>query len=129
MKCFKHRATDAVAICAWCGKALCVGCIASPTAPRTVCSGDCAAALARGEEMLRQLSTINRQLLHRSLQNARASAFYCYLCGALSAAAAVAAWFMLPSPFLICFTAACAIVLVLSGIRYQRAARKQSILS
>jgi len=43
--------------------------------------------------------------------------------GGLSAAAAVVAWFMLPSPFLILFTGACAAVLILSGIWYQRGAR------
>jgi len=53
-----------------------------------------------------------QMILQRSAQSARASAFYCYVSGGLSAAAAVVAWFMLPSPFLILFTGACATVLV-----------------
>jgi len=62
-------------------------------------------------------------ILQRSAQNARASAFYCYVSGGLSAAAAVVAWFMLPSPFLILFTGACAVVLISSGFWYQRGAK------
>jgi len=124
MKCFKHSATDAVAICACCGRALCPDCIQTPIPTRIVCSTECAAALAHSDEALHQLATLNQQILQQSLRSARASAFYCYLGSALSAAGAVVAWFMLPSPFLILFTAGCAIVLVLSGIWYGRAARK-----
>jgi len=89
------------------------------------CSNECAAALARNDEALRQLSTTSQQLLQQSRQSARASAFYCYLCAALSAGAAVVAWFMLPSPFLILFTAGCSIVLIISGLWYSRVARKR----
>lgn len=67
-----------------------------------------------------------QMILQRSAQSARASAFYCYISGGLSAAAAVVAWFMLPSPFLICFTAGCAVVMILSGIWYQRGAKKKT---
>jgi len=66
-------------------------------------------------------------LLEKSAQSARASAFYCYLTSALSAGAAIAAWFMLPSPFLIYFTAACAFVLAAAGFWYQRVARKHGL--
>lgn len=118
MKCFKHNNTDAVAICAHCGRALCHNCIPSSTTTRIFCSDACSAALALNEATM-------QLLLHKSEQSARASAFYCYLCGGLSAGAAVAAWFMLPSPFLIYFTGGCAAVLILSGIWYQRGARKQ----
>lgn len=86
-----------------------------------VCSSNCASALAREGKSI-------QLLLDKSAQSARASAFYCYLTGGLSAAAAVAAWFMLPSPFLIYFTGGCSAVLILSGIWYQRGARKQDIV-
>jgi hypothetical protein len=118
MKCFKHK-TDAIAICFYCGRAVCGDCIASSTMPRIVCSTDCATGLVQDERAL-------RMLLQKSVQGLRASAFYCYLCGGLSAAAAVVAWFMLPSSFLILFTGACAIVLFASGIWYTLAARKQN---
>ena len=118
MKCFKHSA-EAVAVCAYCGRALCGDCIQSPTAPRMVCSDDCATALRRADQAM-------QMILHRSAQSARASAFYCYVSGGLSAAAAVVAWFMLPSPFLILFTGACAVVLIASGIWYGRGAKRQS---
>lgn len=84
-----------------------------------VCSEQCAQALARGERVL-------EILMNQNLRNARASAFYCYLCAGLSAGAAVVAWFMLPSMFLILFTAGCAVVLLLSGIWYSRAAKRQT---
>jgi hypothetical protein len=63
-------------------------------------------------------------ILQRSVQNARASAFYCYLCAALSAGAAIAAYYLLPSPFLIYFTGGCAAVLAIAGVWYGRAVPK-----
>jgi hypothetical protein len=87
-----------------------------------VCSEACAGALADGERAL-------QAILRQGAQSARASAFYCYVSGGLSAAAAVVAWFMLPSPFLILFTAGCGLVLIASGIWHGRAARKQILKS
>jgi len=91
-----------------------------------VCSTACAAALTHNDDAFHQLSTITFQLLEQSVRSARASALYCYLGAGLSASAAVVAWFMLPSPFLILFTSGCAVVLVLSGIWHGRAAKKQT---
>jgi hypothetical protein len=68
-----------------------------------------------------------QRLLLQSQQNARASAFYCYLCGGLSAVGSVVAYFMLPSPFLILFTAGCAVALIFSGFWYGRGARKPTV--
>ena len=120
MKCFKHHSADAVAVCSCCGRGLCPDCVQVPTATRIVCSSDCTTALAQDAKAV-------RLLLDKSVQSAKASAFYCYLTGALSAGAAVAAWFMLPSPFLIYFTAACALVLFAAGFWYGRVARQHSI--
>ena len=114
MKCIKHSPTDAVAVCCYCGRALCPNCVSDPTAPRVVCSVACADALRRGELAL-------ETILQQGARSAQASAFYCYVCAGLSAAAALVAWFMLPSPFLILFTGGCAVVLILSGIWYGRA--------
>jgi hypothetical protein len=85
-----------------------------------VCSDDCGAALARGERGL-------ELILQKSMQSAKASAFYCYLCGGLSAGAAVAAYYMLPSPFLIWFTSGCAVALIASGFWYSRISRKTKL--
>ena len=117
MKCFKHPG-EAVGVCAHCGRAVCNECI-KPSDARLACSQECAAALVEGDMAI-------RQLLHKSSQSARASAFYCYLTGALSAAAAVGAWFLLPSPFLILFTGGCALALIASGIWYSRTAGRQA---
>jgi hypothetical protein len=113
MKCVKHN-TEAAAICAYCGRALCKDCIQLPTAPRMVCSNECLAALTCADQTA-------QIILQRSAQSARASAFYCYVSGGLSAAASIVAWFMLPSPFLILFTGGCALVLIASGIWHSRA--------
>lgn len=119
MKCLKHSA-EAVAVCAYCGRAMCVECVPAPASRRMACSDDCAAALTRTEQGL-------ELILQKSLQSAQASAFYCYLCGGLSAGAAVAAWFMLPSPFLIWFTSGCAAVLIASGVWYSTISRKTKL--
>lgn len=116
MKCFRHQTTDAVAVCVHCGRSLCEDCVVDRNATRLVCSSECQKALTQSEMAL-------RLLLDKSSQSARASAFYCYLTAGLSAAAAVAAWFMLPSPFLIYFTGACSVVLFAAGFWYSRGAR------
>jgi hypothetical protein len=115
MKCCKHIANDAVAVCANCGRGLCPDCVPSPSNGRVACSAHCAAELTANTKAL-------QLLLHKSAQSAQASAFYCYLTGGLSAAAAVAAWFMLPSPFLIWFTAGCALALFAAGFWHGRVA-------
>ena len=118
MKCVSHN-SEAVAICAYCGRALCRDCVHSHEAARMVCSKRCADALTEGEKAM-------QMMLQHGRQNAKASAFYCYLCAGLSAAAAIAAWFMLPSPFLILFTGGCALVLTASGAWYSRIACQHS---
>jgi len=120
MKCFKHASTDAVAVCSWCGRALCRDCIPPAPASRILCSTECLDAASRQENAL-------QTLLYSTARSAKASAFYCYLCAALSAGAALVAWFMLPSPFLILFTSACAVVLFVSGLWYGRAAKRRTL--
>jgi hypothetical protein len=118
MKCAAHQA-EAVAVCAYCGRAMCSACSPSPATPRMVCSENCATSLARADQAM-------ELILQKSLQNTRASAFYSYLCGGLSAAAAVGAWFYMPVPFLIWFTAGCSLVFIASGLWYTRIARKRT---
>ncbi|HUC86015.1 MAG TPA: hypothetical protein VL970_12535 [Candidatus Acidoferrales bacterium] len=119
MKCPAHHA-EATGICVYCGRAVCAECAKPTSRNRLVCSAECAAALARAD----QASDL---LLEKSLQSARASALYSYLCGGLSAAAAAGAWFYLPVPFLVWFTAGCSLVFIASGMWYGRIARKQKI--
>lgn len=115
MKCLTHN-SEAIGICAYCGRALCADC-SKTSAPRLVCSDVCAAALARDDKAM-------QLILQKSVQSAHASAFYSFLCAALSAAGAIGAHFYLPSPFLIWFTAGCAVVFTVSGIWYSVVARK-----
>jgi hypothetical protein len=118
MKCAPHQ-SEAVAVCAYCGRALCADCAKPSATRRMVCSENCAAALTRTDQAL-------EMVLQKSLQSARASAFYSYLCGGLSAAGAVGAHFYLPSPFLIWFCGGCSLVFIASGIWYGRIAKKQT---
>jgi hypothetical protein len=83
-----------------------------------VCSESCAESMSRDDRAM-------ALILQKSVQSARASAFYSYLCGGLSLAGAVGAWFYLPVPFLICFTAGCSLVFIASGVWYARIAKKQ----
>jgi hypothetical protein len=117
VKCAPHQA-EAIGICAYCGRALCAGCARPSDAPRLVCSPECASALSRNDQAV-------QLLLQKTVQNAQASAFYCYLCGALSLGAAVGAHYVLPLPFLVYFTVACGVVFIISGIWYGRNAKKQ----
>lgn len=117
MKCAAHN-SEAVAICAYCGRALCADCIEPGNAQRIVCSDDCAAALARADQAM-------EAILQKSLQSARASAFYSFLCAGLSAAGAVGAHFYMPVPFLIWFCAGCSAVFTASGIWYGSIAKKK----
>ena len=117
MKCAVHG-HEAIAICAYCGRGLCPDCAHPAGAQRMVCSDNCAKSLARDDRAM-------QLILQKSVQSAGASSFYSYLCGGLSMAGAVGAWFYLPVPFLIWFTAGCGLVFIASGIWYGRIARKQ----
>jgi hypothetical protein len=117
MKCTTHQA-EAVGICAYCGRALCADCARPGASQRMVCSENCADALSRDDQAM-------AAILQKSLQSARASAFYSFLCGGLSAAGAIGAWFYLPVPFLVWFCAGCSLVFIASGIWYGQIARKQ----
>lgn len=118
MKCAVHN-SEAIGICAYCGRALCTDCAKPSATERMTCSDKCTVALTRNDKAL-------QSILQKSLQSARASAFYSYLCGGLSVAAAVGAKFYLPSPFLIWFTAGCGVVFIASGFWYGRIAKKQT---
>jgi len=125
VKCVTHD-SEAIGVCVYCGRAVCGDCAVTGVASqkdsqpqRLICSSRCSEAAQQNEKVL-------RLLLQKSVENSRASAFYCYLCSLLSGAAAVVAWFMLPSPFLILFTAGCSIALLLSGWWYGRVASKRT---
>lgn len=118
MKCSRHQ-TEAIAVCAYCGRAICADCVPAPAGPRMVCSADCADTLARNDRAL-------QLILQKSFQSARASAIYSFLCSGLSAAGAVGAWYYLPVPFLVWFTAGCSAVFLASGLWYVSMTRKQN---
>jgi hypothetical protein len=60
MKCFTHLQTDAVAVCANCGKALCPSCVTKSDSGKICCSESCLAATSEMEqtwEILKRRST------------------------------------------------------------------------
>jgi len=117
MKCHTHP-TEAIGVCAYCGRGVCLDCAQSAAAgPRLVCSPACASALVRVDQAL-------NSILKKSEQSARASSYYSYLCAALSAGGAIGAVYYLPHPYLIAFTSACAAIFLASGFWYGRIARK-----
>ena len=117
VKCSTHHA-EAIAVCCYCGRAVCADCAKPSDTQRTVCSEKCAASLSRADKAM-------ELILQKRLQNARASAFYSFLCGGLSAGGAVGAWLYLHVPFLIWFCAGCSVVFFSSGIWYVCISRKQ----
>jgi hypothetical protein len=117
MKCHRHNSNEGIGVCPHCGRALCGECAPTDSASPLTCSTNCA-------ELHAQLKNGVKLLLERSAQNARASAIYCYLSACLSAGAAIAAWFWLPSPFLVAFAGGSALVLAAAGFWHGRAARK-----
>ena len=118
MKCHSHP-TEAVGICAYCGRGVCLDCAQSAASgPRLVCSPACASALVRVDLAM-------KSILQKSEQSARASSYYSYLCAALSAGGSIGAVYYLPHPYLMAFTSACAVIFLASGFWYGRIARKQ----
>jgi hypothetical protein len=117
MRCYQHDQSEAVGVCAGCGRGLCRECAVVRESDSLACSPDCASKIAY------RVATV-QLLLERSAQNARASAVYCYLSACLSGGAAVAAWFWLPSPFLVGFAGTGALVLAAAGFWHDRATRK-----
>ena len=117
MKCAEHH-SEAIAVCSYCGRALCAECAQAGDDRRLVCSENCAAALAKADRAM-------EAILQKSLQSARASAVYSFLCGGLSAAGAVGAYFYLPVPFLIWFCVGSSFVFIASGIWYGWTAKKK----
>src|SRR5512143_250162 len=95
MKCVTHD-SEANAVCAYCGKALCSECSRDSSSRRAACSATCAAALRKADAAV-------ELIIQKSVQGARATAFCCYLCGGLFVATGIFAAFSMPSPFLILF--------------------------
>jgi hypothetical protein len=117
MKCAKH-AIEAIGVCAYCGRGLCAECAPANNGLRLACSVGCAETISRNDKAI-------QSILSKSVQTAKASAAYCYLCSALSFGGAIAAYYTAPVPFLIWFAAGCGAVLLTAGIWYSGVARLQ----
>jgi hypothetical protein len=107
MKCAHHQ-TEAVAVCAHCGRAMCGACLVATPSGRLTCSEKCSQSLTHREDDFASLT-------RRHTQSARINAVFYLLCGLLSVAGAIGARFYLPSPFLIWFCAGCGFIFIASG--------------
>jgi hypothetical protein len=65
-------------------------------------------------------------IIQKSAQSARASALNCYLGGGIFVATGVFAAVIMPAPFLILFPPALGIVLIISGVAFGKAAKRQT---
>ncbi|HEV2693994.1 MAG TPA: hypothetical protein VG347_13955, partial [Verrucomicrobiae bacterium] len=81
MKCTPHQA-EAIAVCTYCGRALCPDCAKPTVSQRLTCSDNCATLLSRNDQAL-------QLLLHKHLQGARMNAIFYMLCGVLSVGGAI----------------------------------------
>ena len=118
MKCKTHNA-EANAVCVYCGRALCPDCARPTNSARTACSETCATALAKADAAV-------ELIINKSVQSARAGALTCYLLGGIFIACGVLAVFMMPSPFLIAFLGISGVGMLIGGLFYGRAAKKQT---
>jgi hypothetical protein len=119
MKCATHQA-EAVAVCAYCGRALCPDCAKPSASGRMICSENCATSLARNDQAL-------HFLLQKQVQGARMNAIYYLLCGVLSAGGAVGAYYYLSVPFLIWFCTGSGFVFLATGLWQWLATRKKNL--
>jgi hypothetical protein len=115
MKCATHN-SEATAVCPYCGKALCPSCSRSVSGQRSACSDACAAALTTLDKAA-ELS------IRRSLQSVKASAFCCYFLGVVFILFGIGTLIAFHGDlFLPIFLGGSGVALVISGIRYGKAA-------
>ena len=76
MNCNTHTDRTAVAVCVNCGAAMCVDCCTRTVTRKHVCSPECAAAANAKDDTLAAIAT-------RSRTTTRATAWFCWLLGAL----------------------------------------------
>ena len=117
MKCTTHN-TEATALCAYCGRALCPECSKPHSNQRMACSAACAAGLTKA-------AVADDLIVTKTLSTARASALACYFLGALFLACAGVAALMMPVPFLIVFLSISGVGLIVGGAIYGRVTKKQ----
>src|SRR5438477_3210023 len=88
MTCATHN-QEAMAICPYCGRALCGSCERIPSAGRTACSVSCADALSQGERAV-------RLTLAKHVQGARVAAYFLYALSVVLIAVAIAGYLKEP---------------------------------
>jgi hypothetical protein len=118
MKCSAHH-QDAVAVCAYCGRALCSACEPISSSPRMACSAACADALAANARAV-------ELTLGKSVQSAKATAYGSYLLGVLLIAFAIYGHHVEPKiPVVHPLAAALGAALLLWGFWFHRVSREK----
>lgn len=119
MKCATQQ-SEAIAVCAYCGRALCPDCAHESAGRRMICSAECGAALAKGDSVV-------PLILQKNVQQARAGAFCCYLVGALLILTGLfGRRFMEIEPLAIFYLLAGGVAMFVSGFFYAKAAKRKA---
>ncbi len=117
MKCATHN-QDAIAVCAYCGRAVCASCNPIPSSPRVACSDACAAALSKTDRAI-------TQILAKNVQGARVAAWLCDISGIIFLAVAIYGYIIYPHMRITHpMTAALGIVLIVCGVSFHRIAKR-----
>jgi len=117
MRCATHD-QDAIAVCSYCGRALCPACEPASSSRRMACSRACADALADSTRAI-------ELTLGKSVQTAKATAFGSYALGVLCIAFAIYGHHVYPqmrvgNPLLAAF----GVISLVWGFWFQRVGRK-----
>ena len=121
MKCSNHPQTDALAVCVHCGCGICADCARKTPSLRTVCSDECAKAVAQTESTLASLR-------RKTLGGHRLTGYFCLGAGVILGLLAVLAKSEGQSGLFL-LQSALAVSLAVSGFFYLRLANRNEDLS
>lgn len=117
MKCFAHLNVDAVAVCSYCGQAVCPACVAKTPSGRVICSSACSREIQR-------LDQITSRAGYRSATSLRTTGTFSLAAGLVFGSTG---FFELYNGIarLGCFLLPLALVFIIVGVAYLRIAGKK----
>jgi hypothetical protein len=109
MKCAAHS-QDVTAICAYCGRALCLACERVPSSSRIACSEGCATALAKTDRAV-------ESILSKTVETTRRSGYFLLATGLMFVGMAVYSFIERPDMHLLnALAPAAALIFLVFGI-------------
>jgi len=119
MKCYTHNQAEAVAVCVYCGRAVCSSCATPSPSGRIVCSPNCAASSKQTEDYV--AGTRNK-----TVRGARTTGFFGCAIGMICVIGAIAFHRELHAWPLTLFVSSAGIGFILTGVAYLRVAKRNS---